>query len=47
LGPYLPKSFDTFKLRLIKALILVRLDFERPFILDVDWFIKGVRSVLS
>jgi hypothetical protein len=32
---------------LIKAPILVRLDFERPFILDVDWLIKGVRLVLS
>ncbi len=37
---------------MIEAPILVRpdferLDFERPFILDVDWSIKGVGSVLS
>jgi hypothetical protein len=41
------KTFDTLKLRLIEAPILVRLDFEKPFILDVDWFIKRVRLVLS
>jgi hypothetical protein len=32
---------------LIEAPILVRHDFERPFILDVDWSIKGVGLVLS
>jgi len=36
-----------FKLRLIEAPILVRLDFEKPFIFDVDWYIKGVGSILS
>ncbi len=39
--------FDTFKLRLIKAPILVRPNFERSFIFDVDWSVKGVGSVLS
>jgi hypothetical protein len=29
-------AFDTLKLRLIEAPILIRPDFERPFILDVD-----------
>jgi hypothetical protein len=41
------KTFDALKLSLIEAPILVRLDFERPFILDVDWLIKGVGSILS
>jgi hypothetical protein len=41
------KAFDAFKLKLIEAPILVRPDFERPFILDVDWLIKGVGSILS
>jgi hypothetical protein len=25
----------------------VKLNFEKPFILDVDWFINGVGSILS
>jgi hypothetical protein len=41
------KAFDAFKLKLIEAPILVKPDFERPFILDVDCSIKGVGSVLS
>jgi hypothetical protein len=41
------ETFDALKLRLIEAPILARPDFERPFILDVDWFIKGVGSFLS
>jgi hypothetical protein len=45
--PTCHEAFDTFKLKLIKAPILVRLDFERPFILDVDWSIKRVRLILS
>ncbi len=45
--PICQEAFDTFKFRLIEAPILVRLDFERPFILDVDWSIKGVGLVLS
>jgi hypothetical protein len=45
--PACQEAFDTLKFRLIKATILVRLDFERPFILDVDWSVKRVGSVLS
>jgi hypothetical protein len=30
------EAFDTLKLSLIEAPILIRLDFERPFILDVN-----------
>jgi hypothetical protein len=45
--PACQEAFDTFKLRLIEAPILVRPDFERPFILDVNWSIKKVGSVLS
>jgi hypothetical protein len=32
---------------LIEAPILVKLDFNKPFILDVDWSIKGVGVILS
>ncbi len=45
--PIYQKAFDTLKLRLIEAPILVRPNFERPFILNVDLLIKGVGSVLS
>ncbi len=41
------EAFDTFKLKLIEAPIFVRPDFERPFILDVNWSIKKVGSILS
>ncbi len=34
--PTYQEAFDTLKLRLIEAPILVRPNFERPFILDVD-----------
>jgi hypothetical protein len=45
--PIYQKAFDTLKLRLIEAPILVRPNFERPFILNVDLLIKGIGSVLS
>ncbi len=41
------EAFDALKLRLIEAPILVRPDFEKPFILDVDWSRNGVGLVLS
>ncbi len=31
----------------MQALILVKLDFNRPFIVDVDWSVKGVGAILS
>jgi len=31
----------------VEAHVLVRLDFNKPFILDVDWSIKGVGAILS
>jgi hypothetical protein len=34
--PNCQEAFDTLKLRLIEGPILIRLDFERPFILDVN-----------
>jgi hypothetical protein len=34
--PICQEAFEVLKLGLIEAPILVRLDFERPFILDVD-----------
>jgi hypothetical protein len=45
--PVYQETFNTLKLGLIEAPILVRPDFERPFILDVDLLIKGVGLVLS
>jgi hypothetical protein len=35
------------KRRLVKALVLVKPDFNKLFILDVDWSIRGVGIVLS
>jgi hypothetical protein len=31
---------------IVEALVLVRPDFNKPFILDVDWSIKGVGAIL-
>ncbi len=47
MDPACQEAFDALKLRLIEAPILVRPDFERPFILDVDWSIKRIGSILS
>jgi len=41
------EAFDTLKLTLTEAAVLVKPSFERPFILHVDWFVKGVGLVLS
>ncbi len=40
-------TFVALKKRLVEALILVRPDFNKPFILDVDWLVKGVKTILS
>jgi hypothetical protein len=32
---------------IVEALVLVKPDFNKPFILDVDWSIKGVGAILS
>jgi len=39
--------FVVLKRRLVEAPILVKPDFNKPFILDVDWSIKGVGTILS
>jgi hypothetical protein len=39
--------FDALKKALVKAPILVRPDFKKPFCLDVDWSTKGVSAILS
>jgi len=31
----------------VEALILSKLDFSRPFILDVDQYVKGISAILS
>jgi hypothetical protein len=31
----------------VEAPILIKLDFNKPFILDVDWSIKGIGAILS
>jgi len=41
------QAFDSLKRALVDAPILVRLDFKRPFCLDVDWSTKGVGAILS
>jgi hypothetical protein len=40
-------TFIALKKRLVDALVLVRPDFNKPFILDVDWSIRGVGTILS
>jgi hypothetical protein len=45
--PICQATFVVLKRRFVKALILVRLDFNKPFILDVDWLMKGVGPILS
>jgi hypothetical protein len=35
------------KRRLVEAPILVKPDFNKPFILDVDWSIRVVGTILS
>ncbi len=45
--PVYERAFDTLKFKLIEGPILIRLDFQGPFILDVDWSIKGIGSVIS
>jgi hypothetical protein len=45
--PICHTTFVALKKRLIEAPILVKLDFNKPFILDVDWSIKGVGAILS
>jgi len=41
------QAFDSLKRALVDAPILICLDFQRPFCLDVDWSTKGVGAVLS
>ncbi len=40
-------AFEALKGALVAALVLTRLDFKRPFCLDVDWSLKGVGAILS
>jgi len=41
------EAFDKLKKCLVEALILSKLDFSRPFILDVDQYVKGISAILS
>jgi hypothetical protein len=41
------EAFETLKGALVAAPILTRLDFNKPFCLDVDWSPKGVGAILS
>ncbi len=45
--PICQTTFIALKRRLVEALILVRPDFNKSFILDVDWSIRGVGTILS
>jgi hypothetical protein len=45
--PMCQTTFITYKRRLVEAHVLIRLDFNEPFILDVDWSIKGIGAILS
>jgi hypothetical protein len=43
----MPLAFIALKRRLVEAHVLVRPDFNKSFILDVDWTIRGVGAILS
>jgi len=45
--PICHSTFVALKRRLVEALVLVKLDFNKPFILDVKWSIRGVQTILS
>jgi hypothetical protein len=40
-------TFIALKRILVETLVLVRPDFNKLFILDVDWSIRGVGAILS
>lgn len=40
-------SFDLLQADLVSASIIIRLDFTKAFILDIDWFIWRVGAILS
>lgn len=41
------KAFKQLKQTFVFVLVLMKLDFNKTFILDVDWSTKGVRAILS
>jgi len=45
--PICQTTFITLKKGLVEALVLVRPDFNKPFISDVNWSIRGVGTILS
>ncbi len=45
--PICQATFVTLKKRLVEAPLLVKPDINKPFVLDVDWSIKDVGTILS
>jgi len=45
--PTCQKAFEILKSTLVSAPILVRPNFTRAFILDVDWSTHKIRAILS
>jgi len=45
--PICQGTFVTLKKCLETSLVLTRPDFSQPFILDIDWSIRGVGAILS
>jgi hypothetical protein len=43
----MPNNLWYIERKVVEVFILVKLDFNRPFILDVDWSMKGVATILS
>jgi hypothetical protein len=43
----MPDNFCYIKKEACRSTYFIRLDFNKPFILDVDWSIKGVGAILS
>ncbi len=47
MSPNCYTAFDFLKVILISIPILIKFDFTRAFILDVDWSTRGVGAILS
>jgi hypothetical protein len=45
--PQCQMAFDTLKQKLLHAPVLIKPNFLKMFILDVDWLIKVVGAILS
>jgi hypothetical protein len=45
--PICQTTFIALKIRLVETHVLVRPDSNKPFVLDINWFMRGVGVILS